>query len=52
VQGRDEKCIQNSERKDPVERHKHKWEDNIRMDLKEITYKVVDWIHLVLDSDQ
>jgi hypothetical protein len=24
-----------------------KWKDNIEMDLKEIRYEYVDWIHLV-----
>jgi hypothetical protein len=28
------------------------WEDNIRMDLREIGWKVVDWIHLAQDWDQ
>jgi len=27
------------------------WEDNIRMDLKETGWKVVDWIHLAQDWD-
>jgi hypothetical protein len=30
----------------------HKWEDNIRMDLRGIRWEGVDWIHLVLDRDQ
>jgi hypothetical protein len=29
-----------------------RWEDNIKMDLKEIGWKDVDWIHLVYDRDQ
>jgi hypothetical protein len=33
-------------------RHGRKWEDNIRMDLKEIEYEVVDWIRLAQDGDQ
>jgi hypothetical protein len=28
------------------------WEDNIRMDLKEIGREGVDWIHLSQDRDQ
>jgi hypothetical protein len=28
------------------------WEDNIRMDLREIRWEVVDWIHLAQDRDQ
>jgi hypothetical protein len=27
-------------------------EDNIRMDLREIGWKVVEWIHLAQDRDQ
>jgi len=29
----------------------HRWEDNIRMYLKEIWRKGVDWIHLAQDRD-
>jgi hypothetical protein len=29
-----------------------RWEDNIRMDLREIGWKRVDWIHLAQDRDQ
>jgi hypothetical protein len=29
-----------------------RWEDNIRMDLKETGWKVVDWMHLAQDRDQ
>jgi hypothetical protein len=28
-----------------------RWEDNIRMDLRDIGLEVVDWIHLAQDSD-
>jgi hypothetical protein len=35
----------------PLIRPSHKWEDNIRMDLRE-TQGVVDWIHLAQDRDQ
>jgi hypothetical protein len=27
-------------------RSRHRWEDNIKMDLKEIECEDVDWIHL------
>jgi len=33
------------------ERHRLIWEDNIRMDLKEIGWEIVDWIHLAQDRD-
>jgi hypothetical protein len=31
-------------------RHRHRWEDNIKMDLREIGLKGVDWIHLDQDG--
>jgi hypothetical protein len=30
----------------------HRWEYNIRMDLREIRWEGVDWIHLAKDRDQ
>jgi hypothetical protein len=30
----------------------HRWEDNIRMDLREIRWEGVDWIHLAQNRDQ
>jgi hypothetical protein len=33
-------------------RSRRRWEDNIRMDLREIGWKGVDGIHLALDRDQ
>jgi hypothetical protein len=33
--------------KRPLERPTHKWEDNIKMDLREIGNREVNWIHLV-----
>jgi hypothetical protein len=35
-----------------LEKRRHRWEDNIRMDVKEIGWEVVDWIHLAEDRDQ
>jgi hypothetical protein len=29
-----------------------RWEDNIRMDLREIIWEVVDWKHVTYDMDQ
>jgi hypothetical protein len=34
------------------ERCRHTWEGNIRINLKEILYGVVDWTQLAQDSDQ
>jgi len=41
-----------SERKIPLGRPRRRWEDNIRMDLREIRWEVVEWIHLAQDRDQ
>jgi hypothetical protein len=30
----------------PLGRPRRRWEDNIKMDLKEIRFRDVDWIHL------
>jgi hypothetical protein len=40
------------EGKRPLGRPRRGFEDNIRMDLKEIGWKDVDWIHLAQDRDQ
>jgi hypothetical protein len=34
------------EGKKPLRRPRHKWEDNIRIDLREIGWDGVGWIHL------
>jgi len=39
------------EGKRPLGRHRHRWEDNIRMGLREIGSEGVDWIHLAQDGD-
>jgi hypothetical protein len=38
--------------KRPLRRPRHRWEDNIRMDLREIGLEGVDWIHLAQDRNQ
>jgi hypothetical protein len=39
------------EEKRPFGRRRSGWEDNIRMDIREIVWEVVDWIHLTQDRD-
>jgi len=41
-----------SEGKKLLGKYAHKWEDNIKMDLKEMGGGVVDWIHLAQDRDK
>jgi hypothetical protein len=31
---------------------RHRWEDNIRMDLREIEWEGVDWMLIAQDRDQ
>jgi hypothetical protein len=40
------------ERKRPRGRPRRRWEDNIRMNLKEIAWRDVDWMHLAQVRDQ
>jgi hypothetical protein len=51
-----EECVQGfdgeARRKDPLGRPRRKWEDGIRMDLREIGWGSVDWIQLAQDRDR
>jgi hypothetical protein len=40
------------EGKRPLGRPKRKWEDNIKVDLREMGWNDIDWIHLTQDRDQ
>jgi hypothetical protein len=40
------------EDKRPRGKPRRRWEDNTRMDLKEIRWDGVDWMHLAQDRDQ
>jgi hypothetical protein len=40
------------EGKTPLGRPRHRWEDNIKMDLGEIGWGGMDWIDLAQDRDQ
>jgi hypothetical protein len=56
MHGRNTKCVQNSGREPEVKRQLGKptrrWEDNIRMDVKETEWEAVDWIHLAQERGQ
>jgi hypothetical protein len=36
----------------PLGRPRRRWEDNIRMDLREVGYGCVDWMDLAQDRDR
>jgi hypothetical protein len=36
----------------PLGRPRHRWVDNIKMDLREIGWDGVDWIDMAQDKDQ
>jgi hypothetical protein len=40
------------ERKRPLGRPRRRWEDNVKMDLREIGWGVMDWIDLAQDMDK
>ena len=40
------------EGKRPLRRPRHKWEDNIKMDLQEVGCGGVDWIELAQDRER
>jgi hypothetical protein len=46
------KLVGKSEGKRPLGRPRHRWVDNIKMDLREIGWNGVDWIELAQDRDQ
>jgi hypothetical protein len=41
-----------TEGKRPLERSRHRWEDSIKMDLREIGIDGTNWIQLAQDRDQ
>jgi hypothetical protein len=40
------------EGKRPFGRPKRRWEDNVKMNLREIRFEGMDWIHLASDRDR
>jgi hypothetical protein len=49
--GEDEGCIHFGW-EETTTRPRRRWEDNIKMDLREIGFGDVDWIHWALDRDR
>jgi hypothetical protein len=44
--------VRKLERNTPLIRPRHRWVDNIKMDLREIGLDGLDWIDLAQDRDQ
>ncbi|KAJ4450395.1 hypothetical protein ANN_01819 [Periplaneta americana] len=44
--------VERSEEKRPLRRPRRRWEDNIKMDLREVGYYDRDWINLAQDRDR
>jgi hypothetical protein len=44
--------VRKPEGKRPLGRTRRRWEDNIKMDLREIGWGGIDWIDLAQDRDQ
>ena len=44
--------VRKPEGKRPLERPRHRWVDNIRMDLQEVGRGYMDWIGLAQDRDR
>jgi hypothetical protein len=40
------------ERKSPLRRHRRRWKDDIKTDLGETGWKIMDWMHLAQDKHQ
>jgi hypothetical protein len=40
------------EGKRPLGKHRHRWEDNIKVNLQEVGCRSVDWIDLAQDRDR
>jgi hypothetical protein len=40
------------EEKTPLGRHRHKWDDNIKVDLRKIGWGGMDWICLAQDRNR
>jgi hypothetical protein len=44
--------VERPEGRRPLGRPRRRWEDNIKMDLREIRFGDVDWIHWAQDRDR
>jgi hypothetical protein len=44
--------VEKPEERRSLGRLRHRWEDNTKMDLKEVGWGGMDWINLAQDSDK
>jgi hypothetical protein len=44
--------VRNLTGRQTTQRPRRRWEDNIRMDLRETVWEGIDWIHVIRDRDQ
>jgi hypothetical protein len=44
--------VEKPERKRPIRRPRHRWQNNIGMDLREIGWEGVEWMHMAQDRHQ
>jgi hypothetical protein len=49
--GADRILMERPEGKRPLGRPKHRWDDNIKMDLQEVEWEGMGWIALARDRD-
>jgi hypothetical protein len=42
--------VEKYERKRPLGRHRRRWEDNVRMDIRAVGWKGLDWMRLAQDK--
>jgi hypothetical protein len=52
VRGANNILVGRPEGRRPLGRPRRRWEDNIKMDLREMGFGDVDWIHLAQDRDR
>jgi hypothetical protein len=50
--GEEDELVGKPEGKKPVRKPRHRWVDNIKIDLREIGWDGMDWIDLAQDRDQ
>jgi len=38
--------------KSPLRRHRHRWEVNIKLDVQEVEFEVMDWMEMAQDRNR